>query len=215
MELERRVRLLTVYAAVATLAVLIFVLGAATTDRAGGLDRLHGDVVRADTVRAGVVVAERVDVIEPDGSLALLAANSERMQGLVLDGREVASRGGAAGLIFYSRGKEVGGLIYRQETTRADPYALGHLSLDQYRSDQAVLMQYEGSGPRQRAGFYINDLPVDFDAYDYLSFMDSTAALPVPERKAARAELRDRQRRGDFGGRVPHSRVGSEWRHFD
>jgi hypothetical protein len=200
-QLERRVRFLTAYAGVATLSVLVLVLAAARPDRATWFDRLHADVLRADTIRAGVVIAERVEVIEPDGSLALLAANSKRMQGLVLNGREVTTRGGAAGLIFYYQGKEVGGLIYRQDTTRAEPYALGHLSLDQYRSDQVVLMQYEGSGPRQRAGFYVNDLPVDFDSYDYLAFIDSTAALPENERDAARAQLRERQRRGDFGGR--------------
>lgn len=198
-QLEHRVRFLIAYAWVATLSVLVLI--AAGPPRAGLFDQVSTEVLRADTVRTGVLVVERIEVIEPDGSLALLAANSQRMQGLVLGGREVATRGGAAGLIFFYQGNEVGGLIYRQDTTRTEPYALGHLSLDQYRTDQVVLMQYEGSGSRQRAGFYVNDLPVDFDSYDYLAFIDSTAALPEKEREAARSHLRERQRRGDFGGR--------------
>lgn len=198
-QLERRIRFLTRYAVGLTLALVVVVLVAAGPAATVWFDTLNARTVEADTVRADVLVAERLNVVEPDGSLALLAANSERMPGAVLEGDTVASRGGAAGLIFFYEGKEVGGLIYRIDPSR--DYALGHLSLDQYRHDQVALMQYEGNGPRQRAGFYINDRPTTFDLYDYKAMLDSAAALPDAEREAVLAGFQERADAGEYGGR--------------
>ena len=150
-QLERRVLFLSRYAIGLTLAFVLVVLGAAGPAATVWYDRLDARVVEADTVRAGTVITERLDVVEPDGALTLLAANSERMPGVVIDGDTVTTRGGNAGLLFFYEGTEVGGLVYRIDEDRDPPYALGHLSLDQYRHDQVALMQYDGSGTRQRA----------------------------------------------------------------
>ena len=198
-QLERRVRFLTRYAVGLTLALVVVVLVSAGPAATAWFDHLRARTVEADTVRADVVVAERLNVVEPDGTLALLAANSERMPGAVLEGDTVTSRGGAAGLLFFYEGDEVGGLIYRIDDDR--DYALGHLSLDQYRHDQVALMQYEGNGPRQRAGFYVNDRPPSFDLYDYKALLDSAAALPEAEREAVLAGFSERADAGEYGGR--------------
>ena len=199
--LERRVRHLTWAVVGLSLALAALVLVAAGPAASAWVDRLDARVVEADTVRAAVVVAERLDVVEPDGRLALLAANSERMPGVVVEGDTVTTRGGSAGLLFFYRGQEVGGLVYRIDDDRDPPYALGHLSLDQYRHDQVALMQYDGQGDRQRAGFYVNDRSTTFDLYDYKALVDSVAALPESERAAAMAPFRARAAAGAFGGR--------------
>ena len=200
-QLERRVRFLTRYAVGLTLAFIVVVLAAAGPAGAAWFERLDARVVEADTIRAGVVVAERLDVVEPDGSLALLAANSKRMPGVVFEGDTVTTRGGSAGLIFFYEGEEVGGLTYRIDDHRDPPYALGHLSLDQYRHDQVAIMQYDGRGARQRAGFYVNDRSITFDLYDYKALLDSAAALPEAEREAVMARFQERADTGEFGGR--------------
>ncbi|THH37706.1 hypothetical protein [Neolewinella litorea] len=200
-ELERRVHLLT------RLTTLLFLLLAGVLLIAAGpvktvyFGELAARVVEADTLRADVVVTGRLDVVEPDGSLALLAANSVQMPGVVIGGDTVTTRGGSAGLIFFYKGHEVGGLIYRLDDHREEPYALGHLSLDQYRHDQVALMQYEGYGERQRAGFYVNDRSTDFDLYDYKALLDSTALLPEQERQAVLQGFKARADAGEFGGR--------------
>lgn len=200
-QLERRVRFLTRYAVGLTLAVVVLVLAAAGPVATAWFDRLDARVVHADTVRADVVVTERLNVVEPDGSLALLAANSERMPGAVLDGDTVTTRGGSAGLIFFYEGHEVGGLTYRIDDHLDPPYALGHFALDQYNHDQVALMQYDGRGPRQRAGFYVNDRSTTFDLYDYKALLDSVAALPEAERNGVMAQFQERADTGEFGGR--------------
>lgn len=106
-QLERRVRFLTRYAV--GLALVVVVLAAAGPAATVWFDHLRARDVEADTVRAGVVVTERLNVVEPDGSLALLAANSKRMPGVVLEGDTMTTRGGSAGLIFFYEGHEVGG----------------------------------------------------------------------------------------------------------
>ena len=199
-QLERRVLFLTRYAVGLTLTLIVVVLGATGPAATVWFEHLQARVAEADTVWADVVITERLNVVEADGSLALLAANSERMPGVVIDGDTVTTRGGSAGLIFFYEGHEVGGLTYRIDEDRNPPYALGHFAFDQYQQDQVVFMQYDGSGARQRAGVYVNDRPTNYSLYDYKAFMDSTAALPEAERDAARAQFRERAERGDFGG---------------
>lgn len=62
-------------------------------------------------------------------------------------------------------------------------------------------MQYDGRGARQRAGFYVNDRPTDFDIFDYKALLDSVATLPESERGAAMAPFRERADAGEYGGR--------------
>ena len=200
-QLERRVRFLTRYAVGLTVVFAVTLLAAAGPAATAWFSHVGAHVVEADTVRAGVVVAERLDVVEPDGSLALLAANSVRMPGVVFEGDTVTTRGGSAGLIFFYEGHEVGGLTYRIDDDRDPPYALGHLALDQYRHDQVAVMQYDGRGDRQRAGFYVNDRSTAFDLYDYKALLDSAAALPERDRAAVMGRFRQRAEAGEFGGR--------------
>ena len=209
-QLERRVVFLSRYAVGVTLILVVLVLsaggppwwpGAPSSWWRDGQGPAQPARPAADTIRAAVLVAEQVRVVEPDGSLAFLAANSERVPGVVIDGDTVTTRGGSAGLLFFVEGHEVGGLTYRIDKDRDPPYALGHFALDQYHQDQVVFMQYDGSGARQRAGVYVNDNPTDYSFYDYKAFMDSTAALPEAEREAARARLQERVERGELGGR--------------
>ncbi|NJB86896.1 hypothetical protein GGR26_002673 [Lewinella marina] len=200
-QLERRVRLLTRLTTVLFLLLAGVLLLAAGPVRTVYLGDLAARVIEADTLRAKVVLTGRLDVVEPDGSLALLTANSVQMPGVVLEGDTVTTRGGSAGLIFFYEGHEVGGLIYRIDDHREVPYALGHLSLDQYRHDQVALMQYEGQGERQRAGFYVNDRSPAFDLYDYKALLDSAALLPEAERRAVLQRFKTRADAGEFGGR--------------
>ena len=201
-QLERRVVLLTRYAVGLSLAVVVVLFSAASPwwpgrgDEDGRPDRS----VSPDTLRATVLVAEQVRVVEPDGSLALLAGNSERMPGVIIEGDTMTTRGGAAGLLFFYEGEEVGGLTYRIDEDRDPPYALGHFSLDQYDGDQVVYVQYDGSGSRQRAGVYVKDHPIDLGRSDYKAFLDSTAGLPAADRDAARRALQARFDRGELGG---------------
>lgn len=199
-QLERRVRLLTRYVVGLSLALIVVVLGAAGPAATAWFDQIHARTVEADTVRAAVVVAEQLRVVEPDGSLALLASNTRRMPGFIMDGDTMNSRGGRSGLIFFYEGKETGGLTFRDALVNGEPSGYRGLSFDQIDHDRTVLISQQSSPNGTRAGITLRDWSREFDLLDYRAFMDSTETLPPSERDAARAALNERAGRGEFGG---------------
>src|SRR5439155_15466696 len=111
-ELEREVRLLKAYAAFSTVVVLV------------ALFMTHGRA-QASKARFTEIDAERINIVEADGRLSLVLANTQRLPGPMLGGKELAKelsagRIGSAGLIFVdAQGNEVGGLAY-SATVRSD-----------------------------------------------------------------------------------------------
>lgn len=200
-QLERRVRFLSFYAVATTvLLVSLFLTGAAATIHEHG-PWFRVDLLESDTVRTHVLIARQVRVIEPDGSLALLASNADQMPGVVVEGDTITTRKGVAGLLFFNHGEEAGGLTYKTTMINGQGSAWRHLSFDQFRQDQVVYLHHGSSGASQSSGVYIRDLSPTFDLLEFKAFMDSTANLAEDQRAAARSQLRERQRRGDFGGR--------------
>lgn len=175
--LEREVRMLRRYAAVSLLGFLV--MGAAAFQS-------------AQRQRFDVIDVERINVVEPDGRLALVIANQQRMPGVVFDGRERGDREGLNGLIFFnSEGDESGGLIHYSERTPEGVTAGGHLSFDRFESDQVVTLNY-----RERPGWYGAGLTVSHfpqgSSREWFAAQDSIEQLPEAERANATQRLRRR-----------------------
>jgi hypothetical protein len=104
---------------------------------------------------------ERINVVESDGRVRLVLANSARQADAVIGGRVLApGRNRPAGMIFFNQeGDEVGGLIYSGRTGENGPIASGSLTFDQYRQDQTVALQYVEQNGRRRAGLAVIDRP--------------------------------------------------------
>jgi len=104
---------------------------------------------------------ERINIVEPDGKLALVLANSARMPEPLINGKtvEIGRKGKYGGLIFYDgKGWEVGGLIYGTIIKDDSSYIAGsHLSFDQFRNDQVVYLDYQDNGTYKAAGLYVVD----------------------------------------------------------
>lgn len=100
-----------------------------------------------------VVSAERINIVEPDGTLRLVLTSAARMPGLVLRGREFEhpGRGPVAGLVFFNdEATETGGLIYAGEST-PDGHSSGvHLSYDNFEQDQAIVLSSSDEGGAER-----------------------------------------------------------------
>ena len=150
LQIERRLRFLSLYAGLTTLLLVVFALGAFT-----------------HATRFDVLQAERIEVLGPDGQPDLIIAAQGKMPGPIVDGVEYprelsAGRAETAGLVFYNaRGDEAGGLVYgggRGDGTRE---AFGALKFDQYRQDQVVGIQYTESKSGRRAGLEVWDRPTD------------------------------------------------------
>jgi hypothetical protein len=115
---------------------------------------------------------ERINVVEPDGRLALVIANKRRMTGPLLEGKElpaeVSGRAGSAGLIFVdAQGNEVGGLTYAGVVRDDGTYRAGaSLTFDQHNQDQVVGLQYSDDGSHRTYGLAVWDRPTKFSMKD-------------------------------------------------
>jgi hypothetical protein len=101
---------------------------------------------------------ERINVIEPDGQLVLVLANTERLPDPLIDGETVETGRTGPGMIFFDgKGWEVGGLVYNTRETEEGYEAGGHFSFDQFRNDQVVYLNYQDNGTNKAAGLYVVD----------------------------------------------------------
>jgi hypothetical protein len=175
--LEREVRVLRRYAAVSLFGFLL--LGAAAFQ--------GGQRQRFDEIDV-----ERINVVEPDGRLALVIANQARLPGVWMDGREHGGREGINGILFFNgEGDESGGLIHYSERTADGVRAGGHLSMDRFESDQVVALNYMERPGYYGAGLRISDFPMG-NTKEWFAAQDSIERLPESERDAARLALRRR-----------------------
>jgi hypothetical protein len=163
--IARDIRFLKAYAACSSLAVLMLLLMAFSPAR-------H---------RFGVIEAERIDIVHPDGTLALVLSGQGRLPGPTFEGREYpqelsGGRTTASGMIFFNeRGDEVGGLTY-QGQLRGDGYsASGGITFDQFRQDQVVSLQYSDNGSRRSAGMNVWDRSTEISIAEILELVQARA----------------------------------------
>jgi len=147
--------------------------------------------------------AERVNIVDADGRLALALANTKRMPGPMIAGKELAKelsagRTGSAGLIFVDReGNEIGGLVYGAAvqpdgTVTAD----SSLTFDQHHQDQVVGLQYEQNGSKRSYGLNVWDRPANVSIAEMLD-----AAKGEPDRDARHRKFAELlKERGDTTG---------------
>ena len=196
---EREISFLRVYAVAST---LVF---------AAALSWVY---LRCDPGRVRVLTLERLDVVSPDGRLALALAGKGKLPGPRIDGQESppetsAGRTSSAGMIFFNEsGDEVGGLIY-SGTERAGGYdAAVHLSMDQWKQDQVVVLRYLDDSSHRSAGLTISDRPTDFPLSKMRPKVAAWKAATGAERKRLDAELAALDREGKFG--APRVFLGTE-----
>jgi hypothetical protein len=166
-------QLARLWAAVAVLAVLWLAIAAWL-------------LLRTPSVPA-VLAVERLEIVEPDGSLALVMANSERPAAATIDGQVVMQgqeeeRKGTPSIIFFDgKGDEVGGMLFGTKETPNGFNATRHFSLDAYGQDQTVVMAHYQSPAGSTSGLTISDRPSH-------SLLESLAQLGL-EPGATRAQL--------------------------
>jgi hypothetical protein len=107
---------------------------------------------------------ERINIVDPDGTLRLTISNKERQPDAVMDGKFLRSRKGetGAGFIFFNEeGDECGGFNWRGAKTE-DGFAAGAgFSFDQFKSDEALTMSYNENEEGRYTGLRIQDRPTD------------------------------------------------------
>jgi hypothetical protein len=188
---DKSLRFLKAYAFVATTAILILAIVAYLQMR-----RTHFTEIDV----------QRINVVEPNGTLRLAITNHARMPDPVIEGKSYPLRtgtgGAGAGLIFFNdEGNENGGLTYTGRKTPNGYTAGAGLTFDQYNQDETVTLSYDDEDGERAAGLNIVDRP----AISIKPFAESAMvfhALPDgPDKTKRLQEFKARAaKEGNYGG---------------
>jgi hypothetical protein len=138
---------------------------------------------------------QRLNVVEKDGTVRTVIANTERFPDPLIGGKERKGRAGdkVAGLIFYNDAKEeCGGLVYNGRRADGKANGVAGLVFDQFGQDQTLGMSYVESNGRRSAFLQIWDRP-DAPVSEYIDILEAAKAMPAgPEQNKAMAEIAEK-----------------------
>ena len=140
-------RFLTVYSAVLTIAFAAVLLGAAPASKPTVMDQL---------------TVQRINVVEPDGTLRMVISNHSALPGIIVHGEEKPLARPQAGILFYNdEASEVGGLIFggRRDAGGNVVDSGGALSFDRYGANQIVQLLGVDDHEDKIAGLMVLDSP--------------------------------------------------------
>lgn len=148
-------------------------------------------VSRGGAVRARELTVERINIVEPDGTLRMVISDKTRFPGLVLHGKEYPhpNRKTAGMLFFNDEATENGGMIFggmKDKEGKTSSY--GHLSFDRYDQDQTLVLDALEEGDVRRSRISIVDQP-DFPMTEFMALLERIKDLPAEARKAAQKKF--------------------------
>lgn len=84
--------------------------------------------------------AEKIEIVEPDGTVKLSLFNKDNLPPVVINGKKLTrSGGGESGLMFYNEeGEECGGLVYSGKGENGKGQNELSITFDKYKQDQMV-----------------------------------------------------------------------------
>ena len=104
------------------------------------------------------ITAQRIDIVDADGTLRMVISNKDRMHPGVMDGKTIDRPRPVAGMLFFNdEGDEVGGLTYTGREANGTRRADAGLMFDQLKQDQTIGFSYSESNGRRTAGFQVWD----------------------------------------------------------
>jgi len=172
MTFRRQMRLLKAYAITSVVAALV--LGAVAIGQA-----------QSNRAQFDEIDVKRINIVEDDGRVRLVLSNAARQHPGVVDGRQFPPRRRPAGLLFFNElGDEVGGLVFSGSSQDGIVRASSSLTLDQFRQDQTIALQYVDERGQRRAGLAVIDRPQTSLAA-LVNLMDKRAAAKSDEERAA------------------------------
>lgn len=188
---DSNLRFLKAYAFVATTAILILVIVAYLQMR-----RTHFTEIDV----------QRINVVEPNGTLRLAITNHARMPDPVIEGKSYPLRtgtgGAGAGMIFFNdEGNENGGLTYTGRKTAKGYSAGAGLTFDQFNQDETVTLSYDDENGENAAGLNILDRPPTSIKQFAESAMVFHALPDGPDKDKRLQEFKERMaKEGNYGG---------------
>lgn len=148
------------------------------------------------------ITVDRINVVGENGKPVMVIARRGRLPGPMANGHEFPAavsegRENLSGMIFFSEaGDEVGGLVFNAIPRGDSGYsAVGHLSLDQWKQNQVVALQYIDNGRTRRAGLSVIDrptnVPMEIELDRLERMLNATGTVRDSLRTAHQAAARD------------------------
>ena len=113
------------------------------------------------------ITVQRINVIEPDGSLRMVISNHSKLPGVIIRGKEQppSDRPQAGVLFFNDEGSENGGLIFGGHRNAKGEVvdSGGSLTFDKYEANQIVQLMGVDDKEDRIAGLIVSDSPTGND----------------------------------------------------
>lgn len=139
-----------------------FIIRFASMAASGAVGALAVIFIGAAAPDHDTLTVRRLNVVNEDGSLALVIANAQSLPGIIRNDAESGNRRGIPGILFYdNNGDEVGGLIYPHRENGGNIDAGVSLSFDQTNSGQAINLIHWRNGDFVRSGLRVSDFATD------------------------------------------------------
>lgn len=173
-------RFLVVYSGVLTIALAAIVLtGATKAPQKAVFEEID---------------VQRINVREPDGTMRLVISNMARFPDTIeIDGEIRKHVRENAGMLFHNdEGIEIGGLVFAgKRDAEGKVTNIVHLSGDQYKQDQVLVLNQGEVDGKRFAGLTISDRP------------DQSLFAWMKESKRKKQELSAEEYRNWFGSQIP------------
>lgn len=137
------------------------------------------------------IAVQRINVVEPDGTVRLVLSSKALFPGILIKGAEYEhpSRSTAGILFFNDEGTEQGGLIFGgAKDADGNVSAFGHLSFDQYEQDQVLTFNASEDGGNRKAGLSVWDRP-NYSIEELIQLVERTKTLPEEEQEVELSEF--------------------------
>jgi hypothetical protein len=191
--LTKQIRSLRIYVAVLTVIVIACLISLILLLRGPR----QTDAIAANHLTVEEITARRINIVEPDGRLALVISDHARQHPGAMNGKDLPARDRPAGMIFFNEeGDECGGVVY--DGTKKE--ASFTLSADQYKNDQIMQLSYQQDSDKSLTrsyGFRLWDRSDRFTLQNELNYFDSVDKLH--DTAAVNAAVKDLQARGLLG----------------
>lgn len=141
--MQKELRMWRIYGAVSTLAFVVIAVS--------------GFTVARQKASFGTIDVQRINVVEPDGTVRMVISDKAHFPGAIIRGKEYPFDRHTAGMLFFNdEGSENGGLIFGGQTNPDGTVSsYGHLSFDRYDQDQELNLEYlqDGTGQSTKLAF--------------------------------------------------------------
>lgn len=159
---------------------------------------LSGFVVKPKKLQVDELEVQRINLVEPDGTLRMVISDKANFPGAIFRGKEYPHARPNAGMLFYNdEGTENGGLVFSGHKDKDGNIvdSGGSLTFDKYEQDQLVQLVGAHDSSGHMAGLIVADRPDRSAEQDFIE-AGKLESMPKAERDAL---LQKRIKDGHYG----------------